>query len=158
MKYACSRALATAVLALLGTTDVLAADVTALQQQVMERERAFAATMAQRDLAAFATFIAEDAIFFNGPNALRGKAAVVRAWSRLYEGVEAPFSWDPDQVEVLDSGDLALSTGLVRNPAGQCAGRFNSIWRLVGGQWFVVFDKGSDECPAPPVEEQGGTP
>lgn len=140
----------TVVLALAMWTQLtLAADIAALQQQVAARERAFAKTMADRDIAAFATFVAEDAIFFNGSTPLRGRDAVVEAWSGLYKGETAPFSWDPDQVAVLDSGDLALSTGIVLNPAGNCVGRFNSIWRLAGGNWYVVFDKGSDECPAP---------
>lgn len=136
-----------AALLLLCVNTVAAADMADLQKQVFARERAFAKTMADRDLDAFRTFVAEDAIFFNGREALRGREAVVNAWSALYEGGEAPFSWDPDQVEVLDSGELALSTGLVLNPAGKCVGRFNSIWRLTEGEWFVVFDKGSDECP-----------
>lgn len=139
---------------LLCVDTMAAADVADLQKQVFARERAFAKTMADRDLDAFKSFLAQDAIFFNGPQALRGKEAVVNAWSALYKGGEAPFSWDPDQVEVLDSGDLALSTGPVLNPSGKCVGRFNSIWRLSEGEWFIVFDKGSDECPeeAPPAE------
>ena len=132
---------------LLCVATMAAADVADLQKQVFARERAFAKTMADRDLDAFKTFLAEDAIFFNGPQALRGREAVINAWSALYQGEQAPFSWDPDQVEVLDSGELALSTGPVLNPAGKCVGRFNSIWRLTEGEWFVVFDKGSDECP-----------
>jgi len=101
--------------------------------------------MADRDLKAFAQHIADEAIFFNGSSALRGKAQVVSEWSRLYEGKVAPFSWEPDRVEVLDSGTLALSTGLVRDPAGKVIARFNSIWRLEApGVWRVIFDKG---CP-----------
>jgi ketosteroid isomerase-like protein len=45
---------------------------------------------------------------------------------------------------VLSSGELALSTGLVRNPEGKVVARFNSIWRREApGTWRVVFDKGS---------------
>jgi ketosteroid isomerase-like protein len=44
---------------------------------------------------------------------------------------------------VLESGDLALSTGAVKNPAGVVTARFNSIWRRQpDGRWLVVFDKG----------------
>ena len=63
---------------------------------------------------------------------------------------EAPFSWEPDQVEVLESGTLALSTGPVRDPAGVVIARFNSIWRLeAANRWRVVFDKGSPPSPGP---------
>ena len=118
------------------------------QEQVFAAERAFARSMADRSLQAFAGFVADEAIFFSGAAPLRGKAAVLAGWSRFFEGAAAPFSWAPDQVEVLPSGSLALSTGLVRDPAGTVIGRFNSIWRLEApGSWRVVFDKGSPPDP-----------
>jgi ketosteroid isomerase-like protein len=112
------------------------------RQEVMAAERAFAKTMADRDLAAFSSFLSEEAIFFSGPKPLRGKQEVVAFWSRFYSGPDAPFSWEPDDVQVLDSGNLALSTGPVRNPKGEPTARFNSIWRREAGGWRVVFDKG----------------
>jgi ketosteroid isomerase-like protein len=118
------------------------------REQVLAAERAFARSMAERDFAAFGRHIADDAIFFNGRQALRGKAAVLAAWRGFFDGSAAPFSWEPDQVEVLDSGDLALSTGPVKNPRGEVVARFNSIWRRqADGGWLVVFDKGSPPDP-----------
>jgi hypothetical protein len=50
-------------------------------------------------------------------------------------------------VEVLASGDLALSTGPVV-VKGKVVGRFNSIWRLEApNTWHIVFDKGESVCP-----------
>lgn len=122
-------------------------DLAALQQQVWHTELAFAHTMADRDHAAFTTFLADEAIFFSGPQAIRGKAAVTAAWGPFFEGPEAPFSWEPDQVEVLDSGSLALSTGPVYDPAGNVTARFQSIWRREpSGEWRIVFDRGTPEC------------
>src|SRR6185503_11055832 len=69
-----------------------------LKQQVADTERAFAATMAKRDHQAFASFLADEAIFYNGPKVLRGKDTVAAEWKPLYEKPEAPFSWEPDQV------------------------------------------------------------
>ncbi len=121
-----------------------------LQQEVMAAERAFARTMADRDHAAFASFLADEAIFFAGEVPARGRDSVAASWRRFFEGARAPFSWEPDRVEVLDSGTLALSTGPVYDPEGRVIGRFNSIWRREGsGRWRVVFDKGSPVCPAP---------
>ena len=79
----------------------------------MAAERAFARTMADRDLAAFASFLSDEAVFFSGPTPLRGKAQVLAFWSRFYSGQAALFSWEPDEVEVLDSGTLAHSSGPV---------------------------------------------
>jgi len=115
-------------------------------KEVRDTEAAFAATMAKRDLAAFSSFLAEEAVFF-GPEALRGKAKVIEAWKGFYEGANAPFSWRPESVEVLASGTLAHSSGPVFNPRGEKVGTFNSIWRRESdGHWKIVFDKGGEVC------------
>lgn len=119
-----------------------------LQEQVVAAEIAFAKSMADRDLSAFTSYLSDEAVFFTGSNPLRGKAAIAAGWSRFFEGPAAPFSWAPDRVEVLHSGTLALSTGLVRDPSGKVVGRFNSVWRReAAGIWRVVFDKGSPPEP-----------
>ena len=106
--------------------------------------------MADRDHAAFVSFLAEETVFFSGKGPLRGKKAVADAWKAFYEGAKAPFSWEPDAVEVLDSGRLALSSGPVHDPDGKRVGTFNSVWRReADGQWRIVFDKGCPPCPCP---------
>ena len=77
------------------------------------------------------------------------KNAVAQAWKPLYQGKDAPFSWRPEKVEVLDSGTLALSSGPVFDPSGKNTGTFTSIWRReADGKWRIVFDKGCDVCAA----------
>ena len=121
-----------------------------LRSAVENAERAFARTMARRDFGAFPSYISEDAVFFSGEGNVgihRGRRAIADAWKPYFDGPEAPFSWEPDLVEVLDSGILALTSGPVRNPKGELTGRFNSIWRLeTDGRWRVVFDRGSPVC------------
>jgi ketosteroid isomerase-like protein len=108
--------------------------------------------MADRDHTAFAVHLSDEAIFFNGEEPIRGKDAVAVAWKPFYAGPDAPFSWEPDRVEVIEAGTLALSTGPVRDPSGKVIGRFNSIWRREpSGEWRVVFDKGSPVCPPRPA-------
>lgn len=120
--------------------------------EVAAVERAFARTMVERDHAGFSGFIADEAVFVAGAKLLRGRAAIVAAWKRFYDGPEAPFSWAPDRVEVLDSGSLAFSTGPVFDPAGKLVGRFTSIWRWESpGGWRIVFDTGSDACDCAPA-------
>ncbi len=123
-----------------------------------DAENGFAATMAARDHKAFATFLAEDAVFFGGAGAVRGKAAVVESWKGLYEKPDAPFSWSSESVEVLDSGKLAHSSGPVLNAKGERVGTFNSIWRRESdGKWKVVFDKAATPATArQPRSERGG--
>ena len=122
------------------------------KEKVAAAERGFAASMAKRDPAAFASFLSEEALFFGNRDdqpPLRGKKAVADGWKRFFEGPAAPFSWEPTVVEVIDSGTLALSSGPVKDPKGELIGRFTSIWRLeAGGQWRVVFDRGCPVCKA----------
>src|SRR5215813_8466824 len=77
----------------------------AARTKVIEAERGFAATMARRDHAAFVTFLSEEAVFFTNRDdqPLRGRKAVADRWKRFFEGPDAPFSWEPTTVEVLDS-------------------------------------------------------
>jgi ketosteroid isomerase-like protein len=123
------------------------ANVATLAAEVRAAERAFAKTMADRDHAAFVSFLADEAVFLGPKTTLRGKKAVADGWKRFYEGAQPPFSWEPERVEVLDSGSLALSTGPVRDPHGKRAGTFNSVWRREpGGAWKIVLDNGCPPC------------
>ena len=121
-----------------------------LQQQVADTERAFANTMAQRDFEGFISFLADEAVFFSGEKPLHGKQQVAEAWKPFYEQADAPFSWKPETVVVLESGTLALSSGPVFDPQGKQVATFNSIWRLEApGVWRIVFDKGNAACESP---------
>lgn len=148
-------ALAASLLALAGCASVgapapAAVDIAALEDQARAAETAFARSMAERDFAAFAGFIAEDAIFSPGPNTLRGKAAIVAAWSKYFEGEQAPFSWRPDTVVVNATGELAATKGPVFDPAGKPIAEFRSTWRReADGSWKVVFDDGTCLCRPP---------
>lgn len=136
------------VFTLLTITIPLAAQSGDPAQQVREAERAFAKTMADRDHAAFTSFLAEEAIFLGPKEALRGKQAVAAGWKRFFEGPKAPFAWDPERVEVVQSGNLAISTGPVTDPAsGKRVGTFTTTWRRdADGKWRVVLDSGCPPC------------
>lgn len=122
------------------------AELAVLKQQVIDTERAFAKTMADRDHAAFASFLSEETVFFS-PEPLHGRRAVADAWKRFYDKPQAPFSWEPKEVEVLESGTLAISAGPVHDASGKRIGVFNSIWRQEApGVWKIIFDKGGDAC------------
>jgi hypothetical protein len=85
------------------------------------------------------------------PDVVVLKRQVADWWKRYYEGPDAPFSWQPEDVEVLDSGTLAISSGPVRDPKGALIATFTSIWRLEDtGTWRIIFDKGNQVCPPRP--------
>jgi len=120
-----------------------------LLAQVRSAEESFAATMARRDSAAFAEFISEDAVFINGGNPLRGRAAIVEYWSKFFAPPTAPFAWRPELVEVASSGTLGYTEGPVLSPTGAVFAKFFTTWQLgPGAKWFVVFDNGYSVCKA----------
>jgi ketosteroid isomerase-like protein len=115
-------------------------------QQVRVAELAFAKAMADRDFTAFMSHVSANAIFFGGKGVEHGPAEIGAAWRPLFNDFEAPFSWAPDDIEVLPTGDLAFSTGPVVIK-GKVVGRYNSVWRLeAGNTWRIVFDKGETVC------------
>ena len=127
-------------------------DSAQLIQQVGDTERAFAATMADRDFDAFTSFLSDEAIFFAGEKPLNGKQQIATAWEPFFQDPVAPFSWEPRTVVVLDSGTLALSSGPVFDPGGKQVATFNSIWRLgADARWQIIFDKGNDVCKSEDV-------
>lgn len=134
-------------LVLLLAAAVSAQPDSSLTEQVRRTEMAFAKTMADRDHAGFTWFLAKEAIFVSPNRVLRGAKEVAAGWKRFYEGPQAPFSWAPEQVQVLDSGTLAFSSGPVRDASGKRVGTFNSIWRReAGGKWKIVIDHGCPPC------------
>jgi len=116
------------------------------EEAVRSTEMAFAQAMADRDFDGFVSHLSADAVFFDGSKIQHGTAEVSAAWKPLFREPKAPFSWAPDHVEVLASGNLALSTGpVIVND--RIVGRFNSIWRLEAPHtWRIVFDKGESIC------------
>jgi ketosteroid isomerase-like protein len=118
-----------------------------MRQEVFALERAFAKTMADRDLAAFTRFLSAVTVWTGSAGPLVGPDAVVGAWKKFFDGPSAPFSWEPDRVEVMANGLLALSTGPVRDPSGKAVARFNSVWRQESpGVWRIVLDMGTPGC------------
>lgn len=151
----CMRYWLAAVL-LLFLSEVAAAD---LAIEVRCREIAFSNATENRDLEAFMSFLDSDARFV-GASVLRGPEQIAATWRVFFMEDGPSLKWRPQFVEVLDSGDLALTRGPYRlkskAPEGQPIeewGTFNSIWRIdSGGSWRIIFDAGSPA--AEPPDEQ----
>jgi ketosteroid isomerase-like protein len=124
-----------------------------LKEQVRRTEIAFAKSLADRSITAFASFLSKETIFMSNGNVTHGASQVVERWEKFFDGAQAPFSWEPETVEVLDSGKLAMTSGPVRDPSGKRIGTFNSVWRRESNsQWKIVLDNG---CPACNCEAAG---
>jgi len=87
-------------------------DNAALVKRVTDTELAFAKTMADRDHAAFASFLADETVFLMGGKPQRGKRSVADYWKRFYTepkakvveiaGVgHAPTLLNPYQIDIV---------------------------------------------------------
>ncbi len=127
-----------------------------LEQDVRCREIGFSQSVEAQDRERFASFIDPDARFV-GNKVDRSREAIAEAWAVFFTGDLPSIKWRPQIIEVLESGDLALSRGPYRiidkdekGEIREAWGTFNSVWRLNDkGEWLVVFDAGSfpDETP-----------
>ena len=119
-------------------------------------ELAFAASVAEGDLERFTSFLDEEAIFASA-GVLRGREAIVQAWSVFFAEGGPDLTWEPAVVEVRSDG-LGLSRGpytlTVTAPDGTettSSGLFVSIWRRqADGGWKILFDSGCPPCAAEP--------
>ena len=126
------------------------------EQEVRCREVGFSQSVEKQDRELFASFIDPDARFV-GNKVDRSREAIAEAWAVFFTGDLPAIKWRPQIIEVLDSGDLALSRGPYRiidedeeGETREAWGTYNSVWRLnADGEWLVVFDAGSfpDETP-----------
>ena len=128
------------------TDDNSKKEIKELRNEVIETETAFAKTMADRNFNNFKAFISDEAIFFDDDSQLNGKTEILENWKKYFNKEKASFHWEPKQVDVLQSGLLAHSSGKVYNTKGKQTGYFNSIWRLEGTKWKIIFDKGYPFC------------
>ena len=148
-------------LALAGVLTALAVPALAdLEDEVRCREIGFSKSVENQDHERFASFVDPDARFVSN-KVDRSREAIAEAWTVFFTGDLPSIKWRPQFIEVLESGDLALSRGPYRiidsNEQGETTeawGTYNSVWRLsADGEWLIVFDAGSfpDETPS---EEQ----
>jgi len=75
---------------------------------------------------------------------LRGKRAIVDAWKRYFDGATAPFAWEPDLVEVLESERSTDDRS--RRSSRRYHRSFIRLWRpsaMGDGEWCSIADRTS---------------
>lgn len=141
-------------LCLLGTSVVQAETAAEANASLEAAELSFAASVAAKDIEAFASHLAENAIFAAGP-VRNGKTEILKAWSGFFSENAPKMEWYPETVVVQSNGRLGLSKGPYklthRNEDGSeeiSEGQFISIWeRQEDGSWRIIFDSGCPPCP-----------
>jgi ketosteroid isomerase-like protein len=126
-----------------------------VEDQVRCAELAFSRSVQEQNIEAFTAMVDEDARFTGGET-LRGKQEIADGWTPFFQTDAPRFRWAPDNIEVLETGDLALSQGpwemILVGESGEDVvrtGRFFSVWRRdENGRWSVIFDGGTPPRPA----------
>ncbi|HEY2344433.1 MAG TPA: DUF4440 domain-containing protein [Xanthomonadaceae bacterium] len=127
------------------------AAMSAAECEVWNRERSFAASVANHDATAFADHVHLLAAFDAGsPEPIHGRAAVVDGWKDIIAGKAIKLGWSPGIVTIGGDGSLAISRGpaWIENLQPDAKqryriGGFISTWiKDKDGQWRVLFDGG----------------
>jgi ketosteroid isomerase-like protein len=125
--------------------------------EVWQRELAFAQSVQQHDAAAFASYLADDAVFdANTGKPKHGADTIRQHWAAIIAGKTVHLDWYPQHVVATADGALAYSSGayLYEDPAPNAKprfviGKFATTWRRGSdGTWRVAFDGGDNGKPA----------
>lgn len=131
---------------------------------VWARELSFADSVARHDAAAFAAHVDPDAVFdAGGARPVRGRAAVVSAWSDIVAGKGVALVWYPTRTTAGTgaAATVAWSTGpylmIATDAKGEVhrtTGTFRSVWRRDGhGRWRVLYDAGGNDRRAATADD-----
>jgi ketosteroid isomerase-like protein len=119
-------------------------------EPILTADRAFNDAVAAGDRARFRSFIAADATFGGGADALRGPDAVVAAWEPFFAANGPRLTWMPTHGELLGSGDLGYTVGTwerrvpTNGEIRVTKGNYLTVWRREkDGSWKVIYDTGS---------------
>ena len=152
------------LLAAAALAPVPAASAPAAEQQIRSQRAAFNGALARGDLAAIATFLAENAQIVTGRASLvfSGRAAQIGMWwEDLQAADRATYVRTPDRIELSPTGPMAMETGHWRGvnvksaAANWASGSYSAKWRKIDGQWlieseiYMTTDCGGSYCPKP---------
>lgn len=124
--------------------------------QIMQADRDFAKSVAERNREKFLSFIAETTTFNGGTrNELRGRDAVMKDWDAFFDPKGPSLTWAPIRGDVIGAGDVGYTVGrslfTTTGTDGKITerpGEYLTIWRKqADGAWKVVFDTGSSLPP-----------
>ena len=134
---------------LLSCTESKKTDTKAEEEKLMQLSREWSAAAQARDLEKTVSYWADDAIMISaGAPQLKGKAAIREMVARAFQAPDFKISWEPREVRVSESGDMAYiledsqmshadSLGNIITEKNQVV----SIWhKQADGSWKNVVD------------------
>jgi uncharacterized protein (TIGR02246 family) len=126
------------------------------EQAIRDTNTRWLDLIVKKDAAAVAALYTENGAFM-APNApiATGRAAIQAAWQGMFEMPEVALTFEPDEIVVSSSGDMAYDRGTYKfSAAGEGGpmtdeGKYVVVWRKVDGQWLVAADIFNSNNPAP---------
>jgi ketosteroid isomerase-like protein len=118
------------------------------RKEILKTEEAFAEMAKEQGLKkAFTKYAADNAVLKRGNDLIIGKKAIEEYYAN-YQYRDAELQWQPDYIDVSESGDLAYTYGrytfkaiLQSGEVLQDTGIFHTVWkRQPDGQWRYVWD------------------
>jgi len=141
----------------IGSNDTRAAD----ERAIRDNEAQWSKAMAAKDVDAFVSFYADDAVVLP-PNApISTSKGTTRAMLRTIFGAPGfSMSFQPTKVDVARSGDIGYSygtyTSAMTGPSGNPVndtGKYVTVYKKqADGKWKAVVDTFNSDLPAPPPE------
>jgi ketosteroid isomerase-like protein len=125
------------------------ADAAALRQELMDADRAFARSTADKGSEGWIAWFAEDGMIVTAEGPLaKGRKAVHDLTAPFLNDPGVTFTWEPEQAEASAGGDMGWTVGSYRVQAtgadGQPmerTGRYVTVWqRQADGSWKVALD------------------
>lgn len=129
-------------------------DLRAEEEAIRRLDRQWQAAVDARDVAAAAAFFASDAVLMpaNGPMIV-GREGIEAWFSEWLPVPEISNAFEPDQIEVAASGDLAYDRGTYRfvmdTPEGRAedVGKYVVVWKKIDGEWRAALDMSNSDLP-----------
>jgi len=132
-------------------------DVATERAAIRNADTERAKTAAAKDIVAYLSFYAEDALWLppNGP-IVTGKEAILAYVSQMFANPDFAIVAGPSKVEVSSAGDLGYVVGTyeltINDPAGHPVtdrGKYVYVWRKrASGTWKVVVGAWNSDQPA----------
>ena len=118
------------------------------KREIRDTELAFAKLAKEQGLkVAFTTYAADDAVINRGDNLIKGIKAIEEYYANQ-KFLNISLEWEPEFIEVAESGDLGYTYGPYIFKATDSNGKeissegiFHTVWkRQANGQWRFIWD------------------
>ena len=122
---------------------------------LMKADSEFDRATAEKGIAAWVSFFAEDGMQVTVDGNIQGRKAIREYMSPAFARPGFALRWKPTYADISRSGDLGYTTGTYeirgKTPQGQevsRTGRYVTIWKKqADGSWKVVADIGNPDAP-----------